>query len=252
MSFWQIVFYLRKLIHEGHFWQQQNATETNHVRINRLSFLQMLGVILAVLFVYKTPQGVSETQIDSLLSSLSIITGFFFAVVLLGYDLFCKIQMPEMSSEKEKIKVLKSRNFLKKYNALSCYAILLAMTVIAMLIGTLLFGKQINLAEDFVVAETIHAVDLSVTVKFIFIVVWRFYMIYFLIDFFLVTLFAIGSLFQFLNVQMLEKSIRYQINPNKVKSDYHVYQDNYGKKGVFSLLILIVLLLIGGFVLIFF
>lgn len=239
MSFWQIAFYLRKLIYEGHFWQQQNATETNLVKVNRLSFLQMLGGVLALVFVSQTPEGVSETQIDFLLSSLSIITGFFFAVVLLGYDLFCRIQMPEGASEESKIKIMKSRNFLKKYNALSCYAILLAITVITMLIGTLLFGKHINLAEDFVAAETFDTINWWNTIKFGLLVIWRFCMIYFLMDFFLITLYAIGSLFQFLNVQMLDSRISFRINPNQVKSDYHVYRDSYGRKGVWLLLALL-------------
>lgn len=245
MGFWQIVLYLSDLIHAGHKWQRQNIIGTNSERAFKLSAFQIVGCLLAGWFVYKNPSGVSDTAIDYLLSSLSIITGFFFAVILLSYDQFNKIEMPGVgATEDEKIKVLKSINFLKKYNALSCYAILLAIIVIFMLIGTLLFGQKIDIDEDFEVASSLKDIALFQTLCFYALVVWRFLMIYFLLDFFIITIYAICSLFQFLNLQMLDLQLPFTVNSNHVSSEYQVYKHKYGKIGVFLVLLIGIFLLL--------
>ena len=245
MGFWQIVLYLSDLIHAGHKWQRQNIIGTNSERTFKLSVFQIVGCLLAGWFVYKNPSGVSDTAIDYLLSSLSIITGFFFAVILLSYDQFNKIEVPDNgATEDEKIKALKSINFLKKYNALSCYAILLAIIVIFMLIGTLLFGQKTDIDEDFEVASSLENVAWFPTLCFYALVVWRFLMIYFLLDFFIITIYAICSLFQFLNLQMLDLQLPFAVNASHVPSEYQVYKRNFGKRGVFLVLLMGVLLLL--------
>lgn len=245
MGFWQIVLYLSDLIHAGHKWQRQNIIGTDSESTFRFSVFQIVGCLLSGWFVYKNPSGVSDAAIDYLLSSLSIITGFYFAVILLSYDQFNKIEVPDRgAAEDEKIKVLKSINFLKKYNALSCYAILLAIIVIFMLVGTLLFGQNTDIYEDFEVASSLKDVALFPTLCFYALVVWRFLMIYFLLDFFIITIYAICSLFQFLNLQMLDLQLPFRVNNSHVASEYQVYKHKYGKIGVFLVLLIGVLLLL--------
>lgn len=245
MGFWQIVLCLSDLIHAGHKWQHQNIIGTNSERGFNLSVFQIMGCLLAGWFVYKNPSGVSDSVIDYLLSSLSIITGFFFAVILLSYDQFNKIKVPNSgATDNEKIKALKSINFLKKYNALSCYAILLAIIVIFMLIGTLLFGQKTDIGEDFEMASSLEDVTLFPTICFYAIVVWRFLMIYFLLDFFIITIYAICSLFQFLNLQMLDLQLPFVVNASHVTSEYQAYKHKYGKIGVFIVLLMGILLLL--------
>lgn len=245
MGFWQIVLCLSDLIHAGHKWQHQNIIGTNSERGFNLSVFQIMGCLLAGWFVYKNPSGVSDSVIDYLLSSLSIITGFFFAVILLSYDQFNKIKVPNSgATDNEKIKALKSINFLKKYNALSCYAILLAIIVIFMLIGTLLFGQKTDIGEDFEMASSMEDVTLFPTICFYAIVVWRFLMIYFLLDFFIITIYAICSLFQFLNLQMLDLQLPFVVNASHVTSEYQAYKHKYGKIGVFIVLLMGILLLL--------
>lgn len=244
MGFWQIVLYLSDLIKTGHKWQYQNVTGTRPEKSFRLSFFQVVSALLAGWFVYKNPTGVSDTAIDYLLNSLSIITGFFFAVILLSYDQFGKIRIHvESITDEEKVKVLKSFNFLKKYNALSCYAILIAIMVIFMLVGTLLFGQKINI-ENFQIASSIDTVELLPTLCFYALLAWRFLMIYFLLDFFIITVYAISSLFQFLNLQMLEHQVPFSVNANHVASEYQTYKQKYGKTGMLLVFLVGILLLL--------
>jgi len=240
MGFWQVILYLRELINEGHKWQWQNVVGTASENSFKLSLFQVIGGILAAWFVYKNPTGVSDTAIDFLLSSMSIITGFFFAVILLSYDQFSKLKIPERGADDDtKIKILKSINFLKKYNALSCYAILLALTVIFMLIGTLLFGQKVNIsASSFPVAKSLADINWFATISFYSLLLWRFSMIYFLLDFFIITVYAICSLFQFLNLQMLERQQPYTVLSTHVTTEYQEYKHKYGAVGVVLVIII--------------
>lgn len=133
---------------------------------------------------------------------------------------------------------------MKKYNALSCYAILLAIIVIFMLIGTLLFGQKTDIGEDFEMASSLEDVALFPTLCFYALVVWRFLMIYFLLDFFIITIYAICSLFQFLNLQMLDIQLPFAVNDSHVASEYQVYKHKYGKVGVYLVLLIGILLLL--------
>lgn len=242
MNIWQFAFSLIRLINEGKKWQRQNIVVDSDKNKFPFSFLQSIGLILAALFVYKNPNGVSDTEIDFLLSSLSIITGFFFAVIFLSFEQFKNIKAPDDSvSDEDKIKAIKSKNFLKKYNALSCYAILLSVSVIIMLIGTLLYGKHTNIMVDFIAANSFYDTDWLRTIKFYTLLLWRFSMIYFLFDFFIITIYAICSLFQFINLQMLNQDIRYNINKDHALSDYRLYKKEYGCSGIVAMLIIIVI-----------
>lgn len=238
MTFWQFIISLRELIHIGQKWQQLKIVGASDVKGYKFSFLQILGLLMAGLYVYRNPEGVSDTEIDFLLSSLSIITGFFFAVIFLGFDQFDKIVVPTAESSQElKIKTLKSMNFLKKYNALSCYAILLSVTVIIMLVVTLLYGDKINISENYRVAQSYSEIEWKITLKYWALIAWRFSMIYFLFDFFIMTVYAICSLFQFINVQMLERDLPYSIEPSHVAGDYYSYKKRYGCLGVVGLML---------------
>lgn len=240
MGFWQVILYLRALIREGHKWQRQNVVGTASDKSFRLSIFQVIGCFLAGWFVYKNPTGVSDTAIDFLLSSLSIITGFFFAVILLSYDQFRKIEIPKNETNGNiQIKALKSINFLKQFNSLSCYAILLALTVIFMLIGTLLFGKGISLMDDtFSVVTSYKDINWLATARFYALLLWRFLMIYFLMDFFIITVYAVCSLFQFLNLQMHEYQLPYTVNTSHVPTEDYTYICKYGMKSAVLIIVI--------------
>lgn len=57
----------------------------------------------------------------------------------------------------------------------------------------------------------------------------RFSVVYFLLDFFILTIYAITSLFQLINLEMLSKQPRYNIKENKVIADKVILKKNYPK-----------------------
>ena len=96
MRFPLLLYYIRRLIEEGHKWQYQNATNSNVVSWWPFSLLQCVAILIAGLFVYRKTGGFSETSIDLLLSSLSIITGFLVAVSIIVFDKYK--QLPQKAN----------------------------------------------------------------------------------------------------------------------------------------------------------
>lgn len=76
--------------------------------------------------------GLSNDAIDTLLNSLSIMTGLFLALIVVVYDKFKELRF-DVNSDSEKINRLKSWNYLQQFNALASYAIFISLIVISIL-----------------------------------------------------------------------------------------------------------------------
>ena len=83
-----LLFYILNLISEGQKWQYQNATCTNTKPKLYFTTLQWIAILLASIFVLTNHSGLSTDIIDFLLSSLSIMTGLFLALIVIVYDKF--------------------------------------------------------------------------------------------------------------------------------------------------------------------
>lgn len=238
-----LLYYIRRLIEEGHKWQYQNATNTNVASRWPFSFLQCIAIVIAGLFVYHKTEGFSETSIDLLLSSLSIITGFLVAVSIIVFDKYK--QLPKTANtDVEKINLYKSHNFLIQYNALSMYAILLAFVCIIMLILTLLFGEDVDLSE-FSFAKSTTEFSVTETLIGSSIVLYRFLLCYFVFDFFIITIYSICSLFSFFDSQMKLTDKINSYKPNNAMTDWQTYSKRYGIKPFIYISCFLIFMLIG-------
>ena len=218
MRFPLLLYYIRRLIEEGHKWQYQNSTNSNAASWWPYSLLQCVAILIAVLFVYRKTGGFSETSIDLLLSSLSIITGFLVAVSIIVFDKYRQLPK-EANTDVEKINLYKSYNFLIQYNALSMYAILLAFVCIIMLILCLLFGEEVDL-KDFSFAENISEISI-------------------------LTIYSICSLFSFIDTQMKLSDTINSYKPHNTLTDCQTYLRKYSIWPIFWIFCLIIFMLIG-------
>lgn len=203
MGLENLLYYILNLIDEGHKWQYQNATCTNKRPRYYFTTLQWGALGLAFLFVITKPSGLNNDIVDYLLSSLSIMTGFFLALVVIVYEKYMGMEFKTTDSE-EQIKKYKLWNYLQQFIVLTSYAILISIVVIAILIGSLLFGHETHFS-NYVLVSNLKDVDWLLTIRLMVIVLVRFLLIYFLLDFFILTIYAISSLFQFVNAKMNEK-----------------------------------------------
>lgn len=113
-----------------------------------------------------------------------------------------------------------------QFNALASYAIFISLIVISILVGTLLYGQQIDFS-NVSIATSIEEVNVSLSIKMTLVCVVRFCVVYFLLDFFILTIYAVTSLFQLINLEMLSKQPTYNIRGNKVMEDKLVLKKEY-------------------------
>ena len=69
MNISTLLYYILKLITEGHKWQYQNATCTNKPPKFYFSVLQWIAILLAFIFTLTNNAGLSNDIIDTLLNS---------------------------------------------------------------------------------------------------------------------------------------------------------------------------------------
>lgn len=217
MGFYILLYYILNLIKAGHEWQYQNATKTNCRPKLYFTLLQWIAIGLSLLFLFKNPLGFTRNLIDTLLSSLSILTGFFLALLVYTYDKYNDIDYT-CKNYSEKIKEYKTKNYLLQFHALTSYAVFISIILIIALVSILLWGKN-TLLSDYCLASSWHNIDWLLTIKLFFVVIVRILLVYFIFDFFILSLYAICSLFQFVNVKANKQNIDIEINMSLVESD---------------------------------
>lgn len=212
-----LLYYIFNLIKKGQEWQYQNATRTNHPPKFYFATFQWIALFLSIIFVLTKPSGLNNEIINCLLSSLSIMTGLFLALIVIVYDKFKDLDF-NAKDDDEKIEKTKSWNYLCQFNSLTSYAILLSLIVIFILICSLLFGHPTVLSKIHFV-KVISQINWILTMQVIFVILIRLLTVYFLLDFFVITIYAISSLFQFINIEMLSQKTPYEITKNKILTD---------------------------------
>jgi hypothetical protein len=183
MGFYVLLYYILNLIKAGHEWQYQNATKTNCRPKLYFTLLQWIAIGLSLLFLLKNPLGFTRDFIDTLLSSLSILTGFFLALLVYTYDKYNDIDYT-CKNDSEKIKEYKTKNYLLQFHALTSYAVFISIILIIALVSILLWGQN-TLLSDYCLASSWHNIDWLLTIKLFFVVIVRILLVYFIFDFFI-------------------------------------------------------------------
>ena len=230
MGLENLLYYILKLIAEGHKWQYQNATCSNKAPRLYFTTLQWVALGLELVFVITKPSGLNNDIVDYLLSSLSIMTGFFLALVVVVYEKHMGMEFKATNND-ERVNEYKLWNYLRQFNVLTSYAILISIVVIIILIGSLLFGHETHFS-DYVLVSHLRYVDWLLTIKLSIIVLVRFLLIYFLLDFFILTIYAISSLFQFVNVKMNEKQPSNPLDGVRVLTDKQTLKKDYPRLSI--------------------
>ena len=226
MGIANFLFYVFNLIKEGHKWQYQNATCTNKPPKWYFTEVQWIAILVAITFVVFSPCGINVDVIDSLLSSLSILTGFYLALIVFVYDKYMTLNQP-VETDEDKFNNFKNQNYLLQFNALSSYAILISIVVILILVANLLFGGTGENIYDYTIAPSIDKIDVLLTCKLLGVIFVRLSLVYFIFNFFIISLYAVCSLFQFVNIGMREQRYMCEIDKKKVEQDDKMMKKKY-------------------------
>lgn len=188
-----LIYFLLKLINEGHKWQYKTLNNNGGRPTFWFSNLQICALIVASIFIFKSPLGFSNDLIDYIISSLSILTGLYLSLVIFINDKFKDVEWDKIEGSDK----IHQWSFYSQFNALTSYSILIAITVIVILFGKQMLGTETNIMEY-------EWTNLSVSSAIIFfkntfVVVIRFITVYFLLDFFILCVYTVISLFHYTN-----------------------------------------------------
>lgn len=220
-----LIYYLFRLIKDGHEWQYKNLNGIGKRPKFYFSFLQIIAIFISVLFVINEPDGLSSNAKDYILGCLSIMVALFLSLILVVFD---KSKQMVIENEKEVAK-LHSWNFFYQFNALTSYAILVALVVIIFTIIELVFNINFNLSDYyFAPYHTWDFIAIRLFMKGSIVVFMRLCVIYFLIDFFIICLYAICSIYQYMRLDFLKRKPDIQIyNEESIES---TFEREYGFK----------------------
>lgn len=172
---------------------------------------QKVGVFFSIIVVVLLRKGFSENFAGFVISFLSIYIGLFTSIVI---NLFDKSKGIIVSIKEEEAKIVngtadlillaklkKGRNYLIQFTGLSAYAILLATLVVILLLMVLLFP---NLAIDIYGYKFVNWRNLTIESILTFlaqlvIVLHRYFILYLLFNFFVITIYSISSYFNFIS-----------------------------------------------------
>lgn len=207
-----ILYYLIRLVNKGKEWKNKDL---NGKETGRFHILQVLSLILAALYVWKRPEGMSENKelIDYILSSLSITTALLFSIIVVVLDRARQHKF-EGTTEKEKLNDIHQWNHLYQFASITGNAILWSLLVVVLLICSMLFGHDYNLSNyEFVGWSELKSWEcIKNFLVYALVIGVRFVIVYGLFNFFVLFLFSLLSLFESIISELDVKKPQVQIS----------------------------------------
>lgn len=221
-----LIYYVLRLITKGQEWQYKNLNGNGNKPKLYFTQLQLVALFISILFVYTKPKGLSSEMINYVLSSLSVMTALFLSLIIIIFDKFNSFNFNGEDDE-EKIHKFHMWNFFYQFNAITSYAILISTTVIILLVFTLMFGKETDVSQyTFVSFKLITPESIVTFFKLLFVYLIRLAIVYFLLDFFILCIYAISSIFQYVSNEFIKE--RPNIKINREESIRNTMQKEYG------------------------
>ncbi len=238
-----LIYYVLGLINKGHEWQYKNLNGNGNRPKLYFTQLQLIALLVSILFAYAKPKGLSSEMINYVLSSLSIMTALFLSLIIIIFDKFNNFNF-KGENDDENIHKFHMWNFFYQFNAITSYAILISTTVIILLVFILMFGKEIDLSQyKFVPYKTITSKSILLFFKLSFVYAVRITIVYFLLDFFILCIYAISSIFQYISNEFTKK--RPNIKINREESINNTLYKEYGNTPRYLKIIFIISLILA-------
>ena len=131
------------------------------------------------------------------------------------FDKFCNIEYSKFYYDEDKMYAVRVKNFFKQFTTHTLYSILLAI-ICVVLLGMSMFNHMdiqkefatYGLSKYFVVGDLLETILLSLKIVWvIFVFLWRACIVYFLLDFVYITIYAITSMHDYMKSEYNNKNI---------------------------------------------
>lgn len=202
---------MRRLIKDGHDWQNININGLEEKSRFYFSFLQYLFIIIAIGSLFINKEGFNIDFIGYIITALSLFVGLFMTLILTVYDKFREIDFDRKNkTERQKFSLIQKKNFFKQFTALTSYSILISITCILLLSLSLLTNYfNVNVFQyEFI--TNVDNITWESFLKFIVlsvIILQRVFIIYFFLDFLLMVVYALTSIYHYISIEFDSKKI---------------------------------------------
>ena len=211
MKLKNVKYYVNRLISDGHKWQ--NIDVNGKYTVPRLYFSNIqwviIGISIASIFLIKN--GFNNDFVGYIIASLSIFVGLFLTLILTVFDKFEKTDFGKKNkSEKEKVSLIKKKNFFKQFTALTSYSILISLACILLLSTSMLSEVFSRNVFEYAFVTDINEATKEEVLAFITnisIVLHRLIIVYLFVDFLLMVLYALSSIYNYISIEYDKKNV---------------------------------------------
>lgn len=191
------------LICAGHKWQYAGLSGRGEEPKLYFSSVQYAFIIISFCSVFWLPAGFNKDFIGYFIATLAIFVGLFMSMIMSYFDRFQKIDFKvKLRTENEKTSQKLSLNFLQQFLILNSYAVLISVGCIFLLSLSLLSDSPKINTEDYVFSfESVTTKSLLAFMKILIVIIYRCFVIYFLLDFIYLVTISVGKLFEHMNVE---------------------------------------------------
>jgi hypothetical protein len=198
-------FNLCDLIKDAHLWQYADISDTKEDVEKKKPILfftkmQWFFILVSIGSIFFTSKGFSDSFAGYIISGLSLFVGVLFSFTLTLFDKFKSIDFSEYKkeiSEEKNINGIKLKNFFKKITVLTLYSAILS-TACIILLAIVLIIPEINIEISYCSLFGNIKIHFCTLMKVFFITLYRCCLVYFLLDFVLITVYIISSFYDYI------------------------------------------------------
>lgn len=224
------ILYTLNIVRDAKFWQSHSLLHELEPEIKKsyFRFFQIFFCLISFIIVYFANNGISKEFAGFIITALSIFIGLNINLIIMMYDKFQNIDFnTKNKTYKDKIRLLKKRNFYKQFTSLTAYSISIAILLLILLsicfteLSTTSLQQKIRYGIYFIQSDS-HLLWSSkvfiLAIKDAAIIIIRFITYYFLFDYLLIILYSIGSIYTYIYSEYSNIKIRIYDKPTSIEN----------------------------------
>jgi|SRR5699024_2621804 len=166
--------------------------------------------VISMGLVLLLKNGFSESFVSYVSSVLSILVGLFITALIFSFDKFYEPSNEENPNSRIKLWETQAHNYAKKFAYITSYTIVLSIFTLVLLAVSALFetASQLNVLNLSFCVECISIIGLKSLKLFgiaLFVIVQRFFVLYWLLKIMNNTLFIVSSMVQYMTTKIDRK-----------------------------------------------
>lgn len=172
--------------------------------------VKLVFAFIGFIFIILLKEGFSNNFVSYISSVLSILVGLFITALIFSFDKFYEPNKDESQSSRIKLWDIQAYNYAKKFAYIASYTIVLSIFTLVLLVVSALFEKptQLNVFELSFCWECWNLNNLNpikIFINAIFVIIQRFFVIYWLLKIMYNTLFIVSSMVQYMTTKIDRK-----------------------------------------------